>query len=195
MRGPVMDRQQFQSRVQKIGELLQNLERTADPATRTCARDLIQLVLDLHGAGIERMLDITFSDAGAELVDRLADEPIVGGLLILHGLHPDGLQTRVQKKLRQIDSQLHKLGAETRLLGAEDGVVRLHVTVNGHRCGSTSQTVRALLEEAMYDAAPDLASLHIEGLEQAPASTFVGVDQLLASPPAQPGVILTEGMD
>jgi hypothetical protein len=194
-RGRVIDAKQFQTRVQKIGELLQNLDRTADPATRTCAKDLVQLVMDLHGIGVERIIDITFDSGenGAKILDQLAEDPVVSGLLILHNLHPDDLPTRVAKKLKQIDSALHKMGAEARLLAADDGV-RLYVTVNGHSCGSTKQTVQALVEEAMYEAAPDLTSLHIEGLEQPPPSTFVGVEQLLGSS-QRSETIHTEGMD
>ena len=35
----------------------------------------------------------------------------------------------------------------------------------------------------MYDAAPDMASLVIEGLEEKPASGFVALDKLVGSPP------------
>ncbi len=38
--------------------------------------------------------------------------------------------------------------------------------VEGHACGSTSRTVQATVEEAIYEAAPDLTSLVVEGLEE-----------------------------
>ena len=38
--------------------------------------------------------------------------------------------------------------------------LRLHA--NGHGCGGTAQTLEAMVEEAVYQAAPDLTSLVIE---------------------------------
>jgi hypothetical protein len=41
---------------------------------------------------------------------------------------------------------------------------------------------RADLEGAIYDAAPDLTSLAIEGLEEKSASGFVALDKLMTAP-------------
>jgi hypothetical protein len=43
--------------------------------------------------------------------------------------------------------------------------------------------VQTTLEGAMYDAAPDLSSLVIEGFEEKPSSGFVGLDKLVGSSP------------
>lgn len=188
----------FQNHVQKIVQMVHDLETIADPAVRSATKELVQLLLDMHGAGLERVLEIAFrsGDQGARLIDELGADPLVGSLLVLYGLHPEDLHTRVERKLKQIDSKLHKMGAEASLLSAEEGNVRVKARVNGHSCGSTARSVRSTLEEAIYEAAPDLSSLMVEGLEEPTATGFVALDKLLASPSAFPRqTVVSEGMD
>jgi len=185
----VVDEKDFQKRVQKIGGLVHDLEAIADPASRAAAMELVQLLMDLHGTGLERILEIVFQsgDAGSRIIDDLGQDQLVSSLLILYGLHPDELQTRVERKLEQIASKLHKMGAEARLLSVNGGDVRVRVRVEGHACGSTSRTVQAAVEESIYEAAPDLMSLVVEGLEEPADSAFIAVEKLLgASLPSGP---------
>jgi len=200
----VADEKDFQDRVQKISGLVQELETLADPAARAASKQLVQYLMDLHGTGLERILEIVFQsgDGGARVIDELGSDPLISSLLILYGLHPDDLQTRVERKLHQILSKLHKMGAEAKLVSVDGGAVHLRVTVDGHACGSTSRTVRATVEEEIYNAAPDLTSLVIEGLEEPAASGFVGVEKLLGASPApihvssiQGPQLHSEGMD
>ena len=196
----VADDRDFQKRVQKIGELVHDLERIADPATRTSTTVLVQSLMDLHGTGLERILQIVFDsgEGGARVIDQLGEDPLVSSLLVLYGLHPDDIEVRVERKLKQIRSKLHKMGAEANLIGVSGGDVRVRVSVEGHACGSTKGNVRSEVEEAIYEAAPDLTSLNVEGLEEQPASGFVAVEKLLGSPPVvitQALGIHSEGMD
>jgi len=177
----VVDEKDFQNRIQKIGGLVHDLETIADPAPRAAAKELVQLLMDLHGTGLERILEIVFQsgDSGSRTVDELGQDPLVSSLLILYGLHPEELQTRVERKLEQIASKLHKMGAEAKLISVNGGDVRVRVRVEGHGCGSTSRTVQSTVEEAMYEAAPDLTSLIVEGLDEPTEPVFISVDKLL----------------
>lgn len=179
------DEKDFQARVQKIGGLVQELETVTDPAVRSAVKELVQLLMDLHGTGLERILEIVFEsrDSGPHVIDKLSQDPLVSSLLILYGLHPEDLQSRVERKLKQIDSKLHKMGAEANLVSVSDGEVRLRVTLDGRTCGSTSKTVQTTVEEAIYEAAPDLTSLVVEGLEEPSASGFVALETLLGRSP------------
>ena len=195
-----MDEKDFQKQVQKIGGLVHDLETIADPRSRAAAKELVQLLMDLHGAGLERILEIVFQsgDRGPQIIDDLGQDPLVSSLLILYGLHPEELQSRVERKLHQIASKLNKMGARAELISVSEGAIRLKIHVDGHACGSTSRTVRSTVEEAIYEAAPDLTSLVVEGLEEPSASGFVGVEKLLGSSPAplpQPLALSSEGMD
>ena len=65
------------------------------------------------------------------------------------------------------------------LLGTEGGVVRLRLGPSGHTCASTGATLQSIVEEAVYEASPDIASIVVEGLEGKPAEGFVSLDKLL----------------
>jgi len=190
----------FQIRTQRIGELVQSLERIADPATHSAVKELVQLLMDLHGAALERTLEIVFQsgEAGTGVIDQLAHDALVSNLLILYGLHPDDLETRVRRKLDQIAPSLRKMGASATLISADGGNLHVRIAVEGHACGSTTRTVRESVEGEVYDAAPDLASLTIEGIDEPAASGFVGLEKLMGGRVAaihEPATSHSEGMD
>ncbi|HZC22315.1 MAG TPA: hypothetical protein VE866_03180 [Candidatus Binatia bacterium] len=195
----------FQGRVQKIGELVQELDTIGDPAVRARAKELVQSLLQLHGAGLERILELLFQrEGGAQVIDELGRDPLVSSLLILYELHPEDLHTRVERKLEQIKSKLRKAGAEAELTATDSGNVRVRVKIDQHACGSTARTVQTTIEDAMYEAAPDLKSIVIDGLEKPSASGFVALGALQGSAPAglpnsapaaEETYSLSEGMD
>jgi len=177
----VDEEKQFRERVQEIGRLLASLDEIADNKARNSARELVQLVMDLHGAGVEKMMEIIFAqdDAGKAIIEKLGRDGIVSSLLVLHGLHPDPMETRVERAVENAAVHLRKQEVEVQLLSVEGGVVCIQARLSTHACGSTAATVRGTIEEAVYEAAPEIASLVIEGLEPKSASGFVGLDQLM----------------
>lgn len=171
----------FQLKVQRIGELVRDLENIADPESRVSAKALVQLLLDLHSAGLERVMEIVASsgDASQRTIDDLGRDSLVSSLLILYGLHPLEMETRVLQVLEKIQPRVRKGGGELELLGFENAAVRLHLRVTQHSCGSTAKTLKSMVEEALYEAAPDMNSLLIEGLdEESGSGGFVPVGKL-----------------
>jgi len=198
----VADGRDLREDMQRIGALVQEIESIADPAARAATRDLVQSLMDLHGAVLEKTLDIVAEagDAGMNIIDRLGRDSLVSSLLILYGLHPEDLESRVVKAVDRVRPQLRKQGCEVELLGVSDGAIRLRVETGSHTCGSTAKTVQATLEGALYDAAPDLTSLAIEGFEEKPTSGFVALDKLMAGPSgaqilANPAAVQPPGAD
>ena len=189
------DSRDFREDMQRIGGLVQEIEAIADPAVRAATKGLVQSLMDLHGAALEKALDIVADagEPGMNIIDRLGRDALVSSVLILYGLHPEDLDTRVIKALDRVRPQLRKQGCEVELLGVNDGAIRLRVETGSHTCGSTAKTAQATLEGAMYDAAPDLNSLLIEGLEEKPASGFVALGKLTGSPP--PVTLEPQGAD
>jgi len=167
--------------MQQIGELVQKIEDIADPAVQATAKELLGLLMELHGTGLEKMLEITCraGDPGVSIIDDLARDPLVSSLLILYGLHPESLGTRVTKALDRIRPGLRKHGGEVELLVVDEGVVRVRIDVGGQVCGSTLKTIRSTVEEAVYENAPDITSLFIESPEAKASSGFVAVEKLL----------------
>ncbi len=171
----------FREEMQRIGGLVEEMESIADPAVRAATKSLVKSLMDLHGAALEKALDIVAEagEPGMAIIDRLGRDSLVSSLLILYNLHPEVIEIRVAKAVEKIRPQLRKQGCEVELLGASGGAIHLRVETGSHTCGSTAKTMQASLQGAMYDAAPDLESLVIEGLEEKPSSGFVGLDKLM----------------
>lgn len=198
----MIDEKNFQSRVQKIGELVNQLESIPDPEARAGAKQLVQALMDLHGTGLERILEVIFQSetAGPQIIDDLGHDALVSSLLILYGLHPEELHTRVERKLQQIQSKLHKMGVAATLISADSGDIRVHINIEGHACGSTGRTAQGIVEEAIYEAAPDMKSFKVEGLDEPSPSGFFSLEKLIGAPQAastlhQPALMGSDGMD
>ncbi|HEY3618335.1 MAG TPA: NifU family protein [Candidatus Sulfotelmatobacter sp.] len=176
------DSKDFREEMQQIGELVQQIESIADPAARASTKKLVQSIMDLHRRALENALEVVAAagEPGMSIIDRLGDDPLVSSVLILYGLHPEDLQARVTKAVDRIRPQLRKQGCEVELLDVNEGAIRVRVETGSHSCGSTAKTLQASLEGAIYDAAPDLTSLVIEGFEEKPASGFVALEKLMA---------------
>jgi Fe-S cluster biogenesis protein NfuA len=187
----------FREDIQRVGGLVQEMESIADPAVRAAAKEMVQSLMDLHGAALEKALEIVadVGDPGLAIIDRLGRDSLVSSVLILYGLHPEGIETRVVKAVDRVRSQLRKHGCEVELLGVNDGAIRLRVEAGSHTCGSTAKTIQATLEGAMYDAAPDLVSLVIEGMDEKPASGFVALGRVMASPAESQVASTPQGAD
>jgi Fe-S cluster biogenesis protein NfuA len=156
--------------MQRVEALVQGLERCPDPAARTQARELLQAVLDLHAAGLEKILEHLAStgEAGLALIDGLARDELVGSLLLLHGLHPLDLETRVRQALDRVRPYLHSHGGDVELLDLSEGAVRLRMNGSCHGCPSSAATLKSTIEEAIYAAAPDVAAIQVEGATEPP---------------------------
>ena len=169
--------QEFQERVGRIDELVRKLESSRDPALRETARDLIQSLMELHGTGIERILEIVSSgDAGAVIVDSLAHDELVSSLLVLYGLHPEDFETRVRRGLDKVRPVLRVQGASIHEIEIIGDRVRLKLSA------SASKDLQEAVREALLETAPDAADVAIEGgVDRAQSSSFVPLTSLLGS--------------
>jgi Fe-S cluster biogenesis protein NfuA len=173
----------LQRRLGSIEELLHNVESTADPSLRASVQELIELVMQLHGAGLERMIELVRATGGAgeALIRKLTADDLVASLLVLHGIHPLSLEDRVTQALEKTRSRLRPHGGEVELLNVQDGAVRVRLEVKSQGCGSTGHTLKEMVEDAVYQAAPDLTALTIEGAEE--KQGFVPLAMLLNGHP------------
>jgi Fe-S cluster biogenesis protein NfuA len=168
----------------RIEELVAKLEMSGDPAVVATAKALVEALMDLHGAAIERMLEIVARTgvAGQEIADGFGRDDLVGSLLVLYGLHPLDLETRVRRTIEKLGARLGKQGSEVALIGIDGGVVRLRVRTAGSNCGSSAGSMKAAVEEAFLGAAPDVAELVIDGLENVGSSSgFVPIETLMGN--------------
>jgi Fe-S cluster biogenesis protein NfuA len=172
---------EFQEQVRQLGKLIMQFDQMPGSPQKTACKELVQLLMDVHGAGLDRMMELVFESEGPgpEIVDKLGHDTITSSLLLLYSLHPDDLETRVHKAIEQIRPRLRKLSCSLDLAGIVEGEVQVRVTTSGHGCGSSTKDVRAIVEEDIYALAPDVASLEILGLEEPSASGFVALESLI----------------
>jgi len=157
-RGP-----QFQKELGRIEELINALNGASDSVVAAQARELVQALLELHRATLERALEIVHEN-DFTLVDKLADDPLVSNLLILHGLHPLDLEARVRGALEKVKPRLGLHGGSVEVVGVTpEGGIKLRLEGNCHGCPSSRVTLKSSIEEAIYAAAPDVTGLEVEG--------------------------------
>ena len=173
---------EFQRKIQRLGVLVGELEKAPPAGSNISTKELVQLLMEVHGAGLERMLEIVFESgsAGEAIITRLSRDPIARSLLLLYSLHPDALETRVAMALENARVRLRKLGGEAELIAIRDGAVEVKLRGPEHSCGSTANNLRSLLEECIYELAPDVTSLTIVSPESE-TTGFVALEALLAN--------------
>jgi Fe-S cluster biogenesis protein NfuA/nitrite reductase/ring-hydroxylating ferredoxin subunit len=141
---------------------------------RERAEELVRLVVDLYGAGLERLLEIAHEAGRLDdvLLDRLAADDLVASLLAVHGLHPYDVGTRVARALDAVRPYLGSHGGDVEFLGlTDDGAVRLRMLGSCDGCPSSSVTLTLAVETAIRDAAPEVSGIEVE--EATPAGTPV----------------------
>jgi Fe-S cluster biogenesis protein NfuA len=172
----------LQKRIQRIGEIVEQLEATADPNARAIAKELLESLMALHGAALEKILNITHEagETGDSLIRQFGSDQLVSSLLLLYGLHPQDLRTRVASALEKSRGFLDSHSAKAELVSISDhGAVTLRLHLKPGGCGSTAATVKSTLESVLQDAAPDAASILVQEADNgAPRSGFISVAQL-----------------
>ena len=81
----------------------------------------------------------------------------------MHGLHPYGVEERVERALEAVRPYLGSHGGDVELLGVtEEGVVRLRLLGSCDGCPSSSVTLELAVEGAIHEAAPEVSAIEIE---------------------------------
>ena len=190
----------------RIEQILEELRASAGPTTWPRIEELVQRIVGLYGAGLERML--AHATAGDDVVARLTGDELVSNLLILHDLHPLSPVERIERALDEVRPYLGSHAGGVELLGIRDGVAKLRLVGSCDGCPSSRVTVDQAIERAILQAAPEVVAVEVEGvapprpvpaslprtgwvrldgLAPVPAGTFVavtvaGAEIVLASP-------------
>jgi Fe-S cluster biogenesis protein NfuA/nitrite reductase/ring-hydroxylating ferredoxin subunit len=163
----------------------------SDPTrARERAEDLVRTVTDLYGAGLERLLEIVH-DSGRldeELLGLLAADDLVASLLLVHGLHPYDVRTRVEQALESVRPYLGTHGGDVELLEVTDqGAVRLRLLGSCDGCPSSSVTLELAVQDAIEAAAPEVTAIEVEAAATSEATgPLIPVDALRARLDAGP---------
>jgi len=161
-------------------EALLTASAGAGPLARERSEELVRTVTDLYGAGLRQLLDLLFAHGvlDEELLAVLAADPLVSGLLLIHGLHPEDAEVRIERALASVRPYLNSHGGDVQLAGiTDDGVVTLRLTGSCDGCASSAQTMQLAVEGAVRDAAPEIAGIEVLA---ASSSKVIPVSQLRA---------------
>jgi Fe-S cluster biogenesis protein NfuA/nitrite reductase/ring-hydroxylating ferredoxin subunit len=152
--------------VQRIQDLQDRLEATDDVAAREVAEQLVSAVVQMYGAGLERIVELL---AGADSDDRriaaaLSEDELVSTLLLIHDLHPVPLEDRVRAALDSVRPYMESHGGDVELLALQDGIATIHLRGSCSDCSASAVTLELAIKQALEEAAPDLEGLEVLGV-------------------------------
>jgi Fe-S cluster biogenesis protein NfuA len=162
----------------RIEGLLDHL-RAGEPRAYDSAEELVRLLTELYGAGLERIVELV-----PENVGRFIEDDLVANLLILHGLHPLDVKARVEAALESVRPLLGSHGGDVELLDLDEerGAVYLRLLGSCDGCPSSSSTLQHAVEKAILEAAPEIVVIDVEARADDDVAT-VGVPILLGQKP------------
>jgi Fe-S cluster biogenesis protein NfuA len=162
-------RGEFRLQTERVEKLAAKLETAGDPETRAIALDLVQSVIELHGAAIQHMLDsLSSTPSGEQALNEAVNDDLVASMLLLHGLHPDDIETRILRGIEKVRPYLKSHGGDVELAGVRDGIVHLRLHGSCGSCPSSSITLKNAVEDALFEAAPDIVEIVSENASVEP---------------------------
>ena len=187
----LLDDKGLQERVARMETLLEEIEALKDPNARSKAAEVVAVLLDLYGDGLARMMEVVArGEERKRNFEAFAQDELISHLLLLHGLHPLDVETRVIGALEEVRPYLQSHGGNVELLGIEGGVARVRMEGSCDGCPSSAMTLKLAIEEAVLKAAPDLEGVEAEGMVEEPppkpTTTFVAGPTLRRKEKKQP---------
>lgn len=156
----------------RIEAVLDELRSSLDQRAWELVEEAVGLVTDLYGGGLARVVDVV-SD---EQFEALLADDLLASLLILHELHPLGLEARVLAALDSVRPYLGSHGGDVEVVGIDEqeGVLHLRMLGSCDGCPSSAVTLQRAVKDAIEEAAPEI--VHIDVVDESPP----------AKPPSHP---------
>lgn len=169
--GGRLDDRAVAERLARADELLEHVQGVAGPTT-DAAIEAVQTVAEIYGEALARVLDA----ADPELRGRLADDELLGHLLVLHDLSPEPVEQRVARAVDRLRPAVRERGGEVELVGVEGDVATVRLAVKG--CGSSAGELQEAVRETLLAAAPELSEVRRQAPDGEGDSAFVPLDTL-----------------
>jgi Fe-S cluster biogenesis protein NfuA/nitrite reductase/ring-hydroxylating ferredoxin subunit len=152
----------------RVDGLLTELRALTDASVTARVEEVVRLLVELYGGALERVLEVVAEQPGGlDTIDRLAEDELVASLMILHGLHPLGVEERVHRALEGVRPYLGSHAGGVDFLGVDDaGVAHLRLQGSCDGCASSTVTVKLAIEKAINKAAPELTGIDVEGVAE-----------------------------
>jgi Fe-S cluster biogenesis protein NfuA len=174
---------ELDARIARLDGLLAQLEQTPG-ATATLALEAVQALTEVYGAALARVVDL----APPALLEAFDRDELLRHLLVLHDLHPHPVEERVREALDRVRPYLHSHGGDVTLVEVAGGVARVAFTGHCDGCTSSTETMTAMIRDAVLAVAPELLRVDAEPATAAPhpapahSAAVIPVDALLRRP-------------
>ncbi|MEV6115315.1 NifU family protein [Streptomyces sp. NPDC052109] len=142
-----------EARLAHLDEVLAGLESAPGPAL-----EAVRLLTEVYGEALARVLD----DADERQWERLADDELLGHLLVLHGIHPESPERRAARAVEKLRPAVRERGGDLEWAGVDGQVARVRLTSGGgcgSGCGGGSSDVTEAVRAAVLAVAPELTSV------------------------------------
>jgi Fe-S cluster biogenesis protein NfuA len=159
-----------EARLARLDEVLEGLEPLPGAAT-----EAVRLLTEVYGEALARVLD----QADEQLAERLADDELLGHLLVLHDIHPEPPERRAARAVERLRPAVRERGGDVEWAGVEGEVGRVRLKTGGgcgSGCGGGGSDVTDAVREAVLAVAPELTA--VEPLPSTPAPAFVPLTTL-----------------
>ncbi|MDQ1014080.1 NifU family protein [Streptomyces afghaniensis] len=158
-----------EARLARLDEVLEGLEPLPGAAT-----EAVRLLTEVYGEALARVLD----QADEQLAERLADDELLGHLLVLHDIHPEPTERRAARAVERLRPAVRERGGDVEWAGVEGQIARVRLTTGGcgSGCGGGGSDVTDAVREAVLAVAPELTA--VEPLPSTPAPAFVPLTTL-----------------
>mgnify|MGYP001164407518 CR=1 FL=1 len=146
-----------EARLARLDDLLEGLQSTPGPTTRS-ATEAVVLLTEVYGEALARILD----RADGRLAESLADDELLGHLLVLHDIHPEPPERRAARAVERLRPAVRELGGDVEWAGVEGQVGRVRLKAGGgcgSGCGGGTAEVSDAVQEAVLAAAPELTAV------------------------------------
>lgn len=170
--------QEMHEQGRRIEELIERINALPDFGARKLLQDCLETMLAFQGRGLAQILAVV-QDAepeGQKVLERMVGNEAVRALLLIHGLHPVDLATRLQQALDKVRPYMESHGGNVELLALENDFARLRLHGTCKSCPSSTVTMELAVRRAIEEFCPDLAGFEVEG---------GGQNQDIAGPPAE----------
>ncbi len=155
-----------------VQELQERLDAVEPSQAKQLAEGLVGGLVQMYGAGLEHIVSSLQlgGEDGRDALRAMAEDPLLGALLLIHDLHPVSLQERVDGALEQVRPYMESHGGDVELLSLHAGVARIRLRGSCSDCAASTVTLELAIKQALEQAAPDLEGLEVEGIG-VPAAT------------------------
>jgi Fe-S cluster biogenesis protein NfuA len=154
-----MDR--FEANARRLDTMVRDFDTLPYPRIRDRVSQLLQTVDALHREPLQRLIELLRLYAADGIVDRIAEDEMVRGLLLLYDLIPAGELAQVEAALDSVRTRLHPYGSDVEVLSVSEGVVHVRLRGGCSDCPSSAAALQSAVDAALRDGFPGYQSVHV----------------------------------